>query len=178
MDWHGAPTVWILSMANKALNIIFVIFYACIFNSTIGVAETGQLEVQESSRIIIRKILQVGPSGIIIFEKGDSVHLWGLKITDLQFANRFLVGRTVECREVIAAKDNGSYDCDVSSKMIDRIRPDIRISLFEWLPDLGMAIRNCGPHDKMPDGILAVKFMNRFVYTCESSVPKRRVVQY
>lgn len=178
IDLHGAPTIWILSMTNNVLNIMFLCFYAYTFNPTIGVAEAEQLEVQESSRIVIRKILKIEPSGLVIFEKGDSVHLWGLKITDFQLANHFLVGRTVECREVIVDDDKGSYDCDASSKMIDRIRPDIRISLFEWLPDLGIAVPNCGTLDKMPDGILAVKFMNKFVYTCESSVPKRRVVRY
>jgi hypothetical protein len=117
-------------------------------------------------------------SEYIRMQKQDSLaRFWGLRILDTGAANRFLVGRVVNCKVINVLGPLPEVDCFMSPRNADgrsivskNLMRDY-ISVFDWLTDLGLAVQDC------PNIYSAYHTFddNNYIWYCADGIPKYRI---
>lgn len=102
----------------------------------------------------------------IIFAGGERVHLWGLKITDIQRVSQILSNKTVACSILSSRDDTLTADCLLLPSEASLGAKKNYIDLFTWLVEFGVADYHCSDFERNLGPIVHAR---GYRYTCEQA---------
>jgi hypothetical protein len=152
MGWQWVWAMGLVALAGGAADVAF-----------------ADSEVVRSLSLAGGKTVSVDGAGRIHLDSGDTIELWGLKITDLPRFRQLAQDRTFLCVTILWQEELNYADCNLAPASGKQMKY-LLVDLFTWLVELEIAEYDCSNPEY---SALKVVSMTEIYYHCENGKPIR-----